>query len=440
MLASKIARPVVRAVSGPVTRRKQTKSWDGTPLNRRMAVLGDSIVLQNSSAVGGFQANGFVTSMNRRTGQRLYFDHARNFGVGGDTTLMAEARMAAMIATGAGLGIIAVGTNDPGQSVTDTQTLDAMKRMKAAALAARMVLIFITPAPRGNDTWPDKRLAGPQLATAQAIRSRMLAELPGLGCYVVDNHTHLLKGGTTNDIKDGYTSDGLHPLTAGAYYWGIAAADVVASLFTAIPVIATVENPWNATTNPQGSASSNALMAGTTGTVGTGGSGQLATGYSGSNSTGTTGVTRTYSKVNKDGRVWQQVVVGGAAATQTAAIDLLRQINLHTKVTPGLTYEVVARYEHDADVSNILSLQFGVQLVQPSGSSTLWDGDKYTNVSLLPQVADAGIARSPRFVMPADATDLRVRAACYLSTLGPPTGTFRITGLELRPVPGQIPT
>jgi len=438
MIASSVVRQIARRVAGPVTRK--SGGWNGRPRNNLLAALGDSIVAQNSSAIDRFQNNGFVTALNRRTGQRLYWAHERNFGVGGDSTPMAEVRMPALLATGAGLAIIAVGTNDPGLGVTADQTLESMKRMKAAAFAARTVVIFITPAPRGNDTYPGKRLAGAALATAQAIRSRMLAELPGLGCYVVDNHTHLLKGGTTNDIKDGYTSDGLHPLTVGAYYWCIAAADVVASLFTAIPVIATVENPWNATTNPQGSASSNALMAGTTGTVGTGGSGQLATGYSGSNATGTTGVTRTYSKVNKDGLVWQQVVVGGVAATQTAAIDLLRQINLHTKVTPGLTYEVVARYEHDAGVSNILSLQFGVQLVQPSGSSTLWDGDKYTNLSPLPAVADAGYARSPRFVMPANCTDVRVRATCYLSTVGAPVGTFRITGLELRPVPGQIPT
>ena len=438
MIASSVVRQIARRVAGPVTRK--SGGWNGRPRNNLLAILGDSIVLQNSSTVGGFQNNGFITSMNRRTGQRLYFSPDRNFGVGGDTTLMAEARMAAMIATGAGLGIIAVGTNDPNAGVTADQTLASMKRMRDAAKTARMVLIFIVPAPRGNDIYPATRLAGANLVTAQTIRSRMLAELPGVGCHVVDNHTHLLKGGTVNDIKDGYTSDGLHPLTLGAYYWGITAAEVVANLFTAIPVIATVENPWNATTNPQGSASSNALTAGTTGTVGSGGSGQLATGYSGSNSTGTTGVTRTYSKVTKDGKTWQQIVVGGAAATATAAIDLMRQIGLHTKVTPGLVYEVVAQYEHDADVNNIASLQFGFQLITPGGTTSLWDGDKYTNISLLPQVADAGIARSPRFVMPADATDLRVRAACYLSTLGPPTGTFRITGLEIRPVPGQIPT
>lgn len=438
MVLAPITKRITRSISGKVTR--STSGWNGMPRNRLLAILGDSITAQNSSATAGFQNYGYVTALNRRTGQRLYFAHERNFGVGGDSTLMAEARIDAMIASGAGVGIIAVGTNDPGLGVTSDQTIDSMKRMKAKAKAAKMTLIFITPAPRGNDAYPDKRLSGALLTTAQTIRSRMLAELPGVGCYVADNHTHLLKGGTTNDIKDGYTSDGLHPITVGAYYWCITAAAIVESIVAPLSVIATVENPWVSGTNPQGSASSNALMSGTTGTVGTGGSGQLATGYSGTNSTGTTGVTRTYSKVNKDGKVWQQVVIGGVAATQNAAIDLVRQISLHTKVTPGLVYEAVAQYEHDADVSNILSLQVGFQLTTPGGTTTLWDGDRYTNASPLPAVADAGVSRSPRFVMPAGATDLRIRVSCYLSTSGAPVGTFRITGVELRPVPGQIPT
>jgi lysophospholipase L1-like esterase len=398
-----------------------------------LAVLGDSGVAASSSATSGFQANGFITQMNRQTGQRLLFDHSRNFGIGGNTTLMAEARTIPMLATGAGVCIIAVGGNDVGSGVTATQTLTAMHRMKAQARAAKVVVIFLVPAPRGNNTWPAARKSGADLTNIQTVRTRMLAELPGLGCYVVDNNPHLLAPGTDNDVREGYTYDGLHPNTTGAHYYALTLAGMVNSVIPPLQVTPLVENAWSGS-NPTGSASVNPLMTGTSGSLGGGGVGQIATGYSGTNSSGATGVTRTYSKVNKNGKDWQQIVLGGTTATVSgAATELLRQVSLQTKVTPGLTYEVVAEYEHDANLTNVMSIQIGFQLSQPGGVTSLWDGDRYTDV--VPAIAAAGIARSPRFVMPADAIDLRMRAVCVLTTTGGPTGTIRITGLELRPVP-----
>jgi lysophospholipase L1-like esterase len=401
--------------------------WMGRPTGLKVAVLGDSIAASNSSATSGTEGNGFLSHALRACGQRLKFDHTRNFGVGGDTSVMSEARLAAMAAAGTDLCVVHVGTNDRGSAaLTATQTMDSLIRIRDFCLAAEITVIFMVPPPRGNATYADKILSAPQLANHKEVRQRLLAEFTQTGVGVVDTWPLLAVDLAVGDLNVAYTTDGLHPNVLGAYYWAVPLATKITAMADPTNDIGVAASATIIT--------SNWALAGTAGSPGTGGSGEMADGYSGANATGTTGVTRTYSKVTVGGKLWQQIVVGGIAATSAASIDLMRQISLHTLVVPGDTYEVVGEYEVDAGTTNVLSLQAGWQTLGGATPLSIWDQDRYQDGALYPAIAQSGQFRSPPLVMPADATDLRMRISAYLSTAGAPSMTLRVRALELRKV------
>jgi lysophospholipase L1-like esterase len=401
--------------------------------NNRIAILGDSITNQCSTTTNGTENYGYISNALRRAKQRFVFKLTDNYGVGGDTTAMIKVRVPNVIASGVGTCVIMGGTNDRGTAaMTAEQTINNLRDMRNELNAAGIFVVIMTPMPRGDSLFPEKFLTGTQLAYHLEVRDRILSELPSNNCKVVDNWPLLLDEatGAAKGIKQGYTHDGLHPRTVGAYYVGYQLGDVLNTMTPAEIVMPVADNVYVAVTNVTGDASVNPLFLGTAGVPGTGGSGVLADGWGGTNATGTTGVTRTYSKVGS----WQQIVIGGIAATSAAALDLLRQISLHTKCVPGATYEAVCEYELDAGATNVLSLQLGATVTAVSGAIALWDGDRYDNASPLQPVATTGFIRSPRFVMPADATDVRLRLSSYLSTSGAPSATIRVRKMTLRQV------
>lgn len=448
MITSKIARAVARGLvnlkpkPGGVIVVPPTPSWDGTPQNNRAVVLGDSFIANGSSPTSGFENYGEMPTAIRLSGQRLVLRLEDNFGFGGDSSEMAEVRVDTALASSPGWMLVNLGTNDATFDFTAQRTIDSLNRIKAKAFAKKTIVIFHVPPPRGNDTFPEKRLSAPRLAIALERRQRMLNELPGVGCFVTDARDALLKPGTENDIIESMSHDGLHPNTSGAYYNGKPIAAVIIQNAPAVQVISTVENVWSLT-NPRGSPSSNLLMNGSVAVTGGGATGFQATNYTGANASGTTGVTRAYSRVVKEGKNWDQCVIGGIKPTSAAALDLFRQISLQgpsaneKHYVPGLLYEVVGEFEIDAGMTNILSLQLGFQIASPTYNATLWDGDRYAEGSFMPSEAHVGVFRSPRFIMPDGVTDMRMRCAAYVSTLGAPVGTVRGRGFELRVVEGQ---
>jgi len=401
--------------------------------NNRIAILGDSITAQCSTPTNGTENYGYIANALRRAKQRFVYRLTDNYGQGGDTTTMMKPRTANVISSGVGTCIIMGGTNDRGLAgMTAEQTMVNLREMRDALIAAGIFVIIMTPMPRGDALFPDKYLTGTQLAYHLEVHDRILAELPSNNCKVVDNWPTLLDvaSGALKGIKQGYTHDGLHPRTQGAYWTGYPLGDVLNTMTPVEIIMPSADNVWVAVTNVTGDASVNPLFLGSAGVPGTGGSGVLGDGWGGANAAGTTGVTRTYSKVS----TWQQVVIGGITATSAAALDIARQIGLHTKCVPGATYEAVCEYELDAGATNVLSLQLGATVTAVSGVIALWDGDRYDNASPIQPVATAGFIRSPRFVMPADATDVRLRLACYLSTSGAPSATVRVRKMSLRQV------
>lgn len=412
-------------------------AFPATPKNRRIAILGDSITAQCSSTTVGLENYGYLSHALRAADQRFIFDPlTNNYGVGGDTSAMAMARVASVIASGVGTCILAVGTNDRTSSMTADDTIANLLSMRDDLMEAGIHVILVVPLPRGESVNTDKRLTALQLGYAMEVRRRILETLEKPGCWVVDTWPVMADlTTTTGDIKLGYTHDGLHPTPLGAYWMGQVIAEVMKKVIgvEAFLPLANI-NYFNATDNLFGLVTTNPMMTGTAGAEGTGGSGDLADDYSGSNATGTTAVSRTYSKVTTATGDWQQCVVGGSAATAAAAIDLARQISLQAKVVPGGVYEAVCEFENDADITNIMSFQLGLHVQDSTTTVLLWDGDRYTSPHKLPNIANKGVMRTPRITVPAGVTDVRIRLSCYMATDGAPTGTFRFRKMGIRRV------
>lgn len=398
--------------------------------NNKIALFGDSISAQNSSATSGFENYGYITWANQLSRQRFRFEHANNFGVGGNTTAQMLARIDDVIASDASTVVVFGGTNDRGSANLSYQdTVDNLTSIVTRLRLANKVVVFVTPLPRGDSTFTSNRLSGVQLANHLRVRQWILTWRGVAGVYVVDTWPNTaVESSATGDITLGYTHDGLHPNTTGAYYVGKAiATQALVNILPEPSILAASNADIYSADNPLGSVNLNPMFAGTAGSPATGGSGSLADNWSGTNATGTTNVTRTYSKVTSGGKAWQQVVIGGTATTAEAAIDIARQISLQASVVGGATYEGLMEYQVDASAANIMSLQLGLVVTDGTGTTTLWDGDRYTGTSVLPTEAFSGVLRTPRITMPASGiTDVRLRVSCYLVNGQAPSGTIRL--------------
>ncbi len=410
-----------------------------SPINDKIAGFGDSITNNNSILVSGTENYGAMTWALQHSRGRFRYSLTDNFGVPGDTSAQGLARIADVLASDAGTVVVGFGTNDRGlAAMTADQTIANLTSIRDQLLSAGKVVVLKTPAPRGDSTYTSNRLTGAQLAYHIRVREWVLSNRGIRNVYPVDTWVYLADPiSSTGDIKLGYTHDGLHYLPVGAYYDGLAQAEQALNRILPLPSILATSNAdqWS-TDNLYGNVLANPMFDGTGGTLGTGGSGSLAASWGGTSSSANTACTRTYSKVTAaDGRLWQQCVLGGGPTTGEGAIDLMRQISLHTKVVAGDVVEGLVEYEVDAGTTNVMSLQLGVVFTNAEGTITLWDADRYSvAASVLPSIAFSGVLRTPRVVVPTGCTDARFRIAAYCNGSVSPTMTVRARAASLRKV------
>lgn len=398
-------------------------TWNGLPTNNKMAELGHSFIANGQYTTDGYRAYGVATAAADDSGQVVRrLGAAGAFGVGGDTTTMIDARFDAALAACAG-GTLYVwnGIND--DALTVDQTLTTMLSWKAKAFAAKTAIIFHTITPCGNDAFPTNRKSASVITDMKARNTRIKAELPGVGCKVVDCFAQVLKAGTDFDLLEKWSpQDGKHPGTVMVQeITGPADAIVLKQLYPT----GAVDLP---TATRARSINTNVELTGASTTAGS----TLPTGYTSTKATGTTGTTLTYQEVTTATGRWCEVVMGGTAATANAAVDILRQISLQAKLVSGMTYEGVIEYEYDAGMQNILAIQLGMQ---EAGSSTLlnWDNNRYATQVVTP-LARKGWMRTPPFTAIDGLTDHRLRLSAYLSTAGAPAGKMRFRFMENRDI------
>lgn len=399
-------------------------TWNGLPTNNKMAELGHSFIAngQQGTTSDGYRSYGVATGAADDSGQvvrRLGFAGA--FGNGGDTTPMIGVRADSAIAACTG-GVLYVynGIND--DALTVEQTLAEMKTLKQKAFDAKTVIIFHTIAPCGNDAFPANRPANP---TAMLERNaRMKAELPGLGCYVVDYFSQLLKPGTTFDLLEKYSpQDGKHP---GNLFVQEVSGPADGALLKQLYPNGPADMPT--TTTAKSFNTNVTLLEGLTSTFST----TPPTGWTNTKATGTTGTVIEYRKATTPTGDWCEVRLSGTAATANAAVDILRQIGLQAKMIAGKTSEGVIQYEYDAGMSNILAVQLGTQ---EAGSTTAlnWDNNRYATQTITP-LARNGRMRTPPFTAVDGITDHRFRLSAYLSTAGAPSAVMRFRYMENREI------
>uniref|UniRef100_A0AAU6W3I1 GDSL-like lipase/acylhydrolase n=1 Tax=Pseudomonas phage Cygsa01 TaxID=3138529 RepID=A0AAU6W3I1_9VIRU len=405
------------------------------PTNDRIAIFGDSRTFQCSTAAGGCENYGYLFWSLFFARQRCRYDLSDNYGIGGDTTAMMLARIAPVLASQASVVIVLGSTNDRGAAaLTAQQSINNLTSIRDQLRAAGKVVIFVAEVPRGDTTFTANRLSGTQLAYHAQVRQWILNQAAQPGVYVADPWPYMCDpASATGDCKVGYLHDGLHPNTTGAFYLATPIASILNFLYPAPNVLPSSNFDQISVDNPLGCVNVNPMMTGTAGTPATGGSGQLADGYTGTQASGANGITRTYSKVTKNGQEWQQCVLAGTASGTAAAVDIARQISLHAKVIPGKYLEAVADIEWDAGLTNIQSIQLGIAITDPvNGTVTIWDGDRYTAASVIPNVAASGVLRVPRMLVPAGVTDVRLRLTAYAVDGSTVSGTIRCRAMALR--------
>ncbi len=402
------------------------------PKNNLIAAFGDSRSAQVASASFGIENYGYMHWAKQHSGQRVVFKVENNFGVGGDTTAMVLARIQSVLNSDAGIVVLLAGTND--RSNTDSATSIAnLEQIVKQLTDAGLWVILIAELPRGDTTYPSYTLNEAMFKEHLKVRKWCLDQSGRRLVKVVDIWPYwAARGSTYGQAKVGMTVDGLHCSVAGSDILGYHIAQRIIEILPAAPEFPEFNNwsLYDAVNNPYGWLNTNPGVGGVGGSLGSGGSGQLADGYSGANGSTAGALTRTYSKT-ADG--YQRVVLGGAANSAVSqSLDLMRLVGVHGTPTVGRKIEAMAEYELAAGHNNLMSVELGFQYVLGGTTYYLFDGDRYSGLSELPERAIAGLLRIPPLVVPDGLTDLRVRLTVYVLDSSVPVGEIIVKGFGWR--------
>lgn len=283
------------------------------PVNNQVALLGDSITssgIYNDADNIRDTARGMGFWLSTLTRQAFQSPQSLNFGVSGDTTAGALARVQNVINSGAGTCVVLIGTNDYGAAIATVKA--NLSAIYKALTDANILTIAMPILPR---TATGTTAYGWFNTINQWIREqeknypnlRVIDAAPWFGDpYDLENKP-----------RPGFTYDGLHPMGIGARYMTKPVADYLLTLRQPLARrVFTVTDHYWPTTNEGGYINQNPMMSGTTGTVGAGITGQLATDWAINLSAGggdLSDLTVTVSKVTNvaTGMVAQKVTYSG---------------------------------------------------------------------------------------------------------------------------------
>lgn len=276
-------------------------SGDGTAIpptitaDRYIGVFGDSINAFESSAAAT-SARGPLAWAKCFSKGAFKFDNGVQYGTAGNQTVQMLARIdtaiAGLQASGTSAVFISAGVNDPlyyattipgGVTSTVTNLVDIMQRF----LNAGIYPIWRELSPQSSASWTAAGNAngvylGPQ------INARMAAALRGRkGMYYHRTvPVYLNTASTTNDPASGTTSDGLHPVSTGAFVEGKLLWQEMTTWFqfTNTPKVEGLADNYNETYNTAGNllnggaGASYGALPGSQALSGTGFTGNFATG------------------------------------------------------------------------------------------------------------------------------------------------------------------
>lgn len=417
-----------------------------------IAGLGDSITNQNSYVDAtniDFNAKGDIVWARALLGGRIGFSPALNFGISGQNSTQILARVGGVIAARPGYCRVLAGTNDPvtGTTYAPAATWANLKAIYDALTAAAIVVIACPILPRAyglsNGTGTPAELVNAQkgfLWVNRMIRRYALSARPGT-IYVADYDRALLDQGSTAYAPLALvTSEGLHPIAAGAYWLGKALAAVLDPLLPPLAMgIVGQQNVYDAAYNPLGNRLPFGQLAGTAGTPGAGVTGQAADGWSIARTAGAT-ATAVASKETVDartGEVRQVITLGGAAGGATTEM-----IAMSRNLAPGAASYAAGDLlvgEIEIEAAGLAQVRNIALRISDTGTSTL----KYYGLNSsgntadrLPSLLPKLLVQTPSFTAAAGSTMLTIALEITLDASSVPAGAVKIGHATLRTADG----
>lgn len=318
-----------------------------------LAAFGDSMTARDSSVAANginFNNHGFENWLRVRSRQRIDFKSANNFGVSGNTTAQMVARLPNVAASGAPLIRFLGGTNDANSGVEVSVTFanyqkifDTLRELPTT----KLILVYAVP-PRS--TWQDTSLAVPGAA-------KILQYNAWLADYCARNSKMLFVPGTytawddgAGNPKPGYTEDGVHQTSQGAFHLSVPVLDTLDSK-ALLPFAGWLDarDPlvlFDGSAAPEGNKFTNPGLTGTGGTRGTGVTGTVADGWSVSTSiaSGQTGTVA--ASIEGTGTVRKQVIDFASRAGVSESIVMSQTILASTgKYAVGEKVRMAVAYE-----------------------------------------------------------------------------------------------
>lgn len=402
----------------------------------RIAIFGDSRTRQNHSTDNKvIRTIGYAYWAAMALNSRVDFPPALNFGINGDTTSGMRVRLGPVLASDADVVVMLAGTNNWGAGITIDQTIADMQAMIASIRDAGKLVVLVCEAPRGDTTFPLRRLTTSQLANHIQWRQWLLDQRFMRGVYTTDAWADLaVPGSTTGDAIVGMFYDGLHPAQLGARAIGTALAATLATIFpsAASDLAASNADVYDAVNNPYGSLTPNPMLDGTGGTVNAGVTGQVATSLQ--VAAPPSGLSIAASKVTTGNKVWQQLVITGTPAAN-ASIDIMRMDAVPANIGANDTIYGSAEIQVDSGGSGYQSLQFGTRTTHTTAGTVVYQwGDP--DATIPPPTTDYGGAiQTPLAVMPGEvSTTARLKFYITVANGVAVNLTIRVRAMALRKV------
>lgn len=350
---------------------------------------------------------------------RARVTHARNHGVGGDTTAMWLARVPAMLAAGGDVFITLIGTNDRGSA---NMTLAESKANILAGLKmfadAGKAVVIVAETPRGGAN----ALVGTQLANHLALRQWIKSDLPALGYKVADPWPELIDPAqvAAGLPLAGYFHDGLHPGPIAARIIGKHVAQALVGLLGAPLALPTVASPVDSLTPVPLLTGTNGTISGSANATGSMATSTVLTGSS------WTGATAVAAKAPSPEVGEYQLVTLGGTPTLTAPFLTVHQVANLTGVPAGTTIKGVGYIEYSG-LAGVAGVALEVMFVRPVGGTQYVKClDRYTEANPLNSSLVQGRYETPDLVLDGTETEVRVRVAIYAVQNVALAGTIKI--------------
>lgn len=374
------------------------------PLNRRVAVVGDSRSANNlSMALPSItrRVAGWQTWLGILSGARCEFVPGYNFATAGYRTDQVLPYAQAAAATDASIVIVFAGTNDRSGGYGWDWTLSYLSQIRDRLLAAGKIVVFVAETPRGGSS--GSRLSGQQLAWHLRTHQWLLDQDRAFAdVYTADPWPALaLVGSASGDCIDAYFQDSIHPNPEGGFRIAQALQPIIERLLPLPSFLSTSNADAWSTDNPGGNLVSNPTMSGTSGAkVGTA-TGTVATALQAGGSTGAAPVFDIYTDPN-DGTPWQRLTLGGTPSVSTPAANAVWSIPA-ANVSNGDVLQGAIEIAVDTPLANAVSIEV---TVAATVAGTFVAGKECSTSGVaadrVPAKTFSGVFRTPKLVIPAN--------------------------------------